>query len=263
MIRWLFRQLLMGSFYISRTFDKLLPAHYSVDGWTDFCYQIAPGHFRRGIKMYDVGGGKSPYLSREKKTELEVKVVGVDIDAAELAAAPPGAYDKTICEDICDICGEEDGDIVISVSVLEHVRDVGRALKGIASLLKPGGKALIFLPSRSALYAKLNRLLPQRVKRSLLGMVMPGSLSAMGFQAYYDRCTPEGLTRLAEQCGFAVESVKRYYYSPYLMYFFPLHIAARLRMLLLRLISDDMGVETFSIVLQKRCSSGTSGGGDV
>jgi 2-polyprenyl-6-hydroxyphenyl methylase/3-demethylubiquinone-9 3-methyltransferase len=202
--------------------------------------------------VYDVGGGKAPYLSVETKRKLGVTVTGVDIDPNELAAAPQGAYDATICGDICHLEGNQDGDIVIAVSVLEHVRDVSAALNAISTFLKPSGKALLFVPSRTALYAKLNLLLPERIKRRILEMVLPGSLSRMGFKAYYDRCTPSKLAKLARDNQLMVDTVNRYYFSPYLMFFFPLHILARLRQLLLQALSADAGVETFALILSRK-----------
>ena len=40
-------------------------------------------------------------------------MVGLDIDADELARAPPGAYDETVCADITRHVGKGDADLVV------------------------------------------------------------------------------------------------------------------------------------------------------
>ena len=80
---------------------------------------------------------------------LGLTVVGIDIDQAELDRAPQGIYDRTICADVSQLRGNADADLLICLAVLEHVRDVSAAFTSIASCLKPGGKALIFDPSRT------------------------------------------------------------------------------------------------------------------
>ena len=95
-------------------------------------------------------------------------MVGLDIDGKELSAAPDGLYDRTAAADITKYRGQGDADLVICQALLEHVHDTGRALEAIASILKPGGRALIFVPSRNAVYARLNLLLPENLKRRIL-----------------------------------------------------------------------------------------------
>jgi len=40
--------------------------------------------------------------------------------------------------------------------LLKHVSDVQAALVNIATILKPGGRVLIFIPSRNAIFDRLN-----------------------------------------------------------------------------------------------------------
>ena len=145
---------------------------------------------RSGQVVVDVGGGKQPLISAEQKHAFGLTVIGFDISAAELGAAPAGRYDECICADITDFRGTAQADIVICQALLEHVTSTERAFRTIGSLLKPGGLALIFAPSRNAVFARLNLLLPQRLKRAILFAVFPESRHAQGFVSYYDRCTP-------------------------------------------------------------------------
>src|SRR5439155_1407105 len=108
---------------------------------------------------------KRPWLSVERKGALQLKVIGFDISRSELEAAPQGSYDATICADITRFVGEEKADVAICAALLEHVSDVDKALRGIASMLKPGGLAVVFIPCRNTLFARLNLLLPQNFKQ--------------------------------------------------------------------------------------------------
>jgi hypothetical protein len=84
------------------------------------------------------------------------------------------------------------------------VEDVEAAFASITSVLKPGGVALIFVPSRNAVFARLNMLLPQSVKQSILYSIFPEKRKKQGFPAFYNNCTPSGLKKLAAANGLTV-----------------------------------------------------------
>ena len=65
--------------------------------------------------------------------------------------APEGCYDRVIVADICRYRGTTEADLVICRAVLEHVVDADQALAGLASIAKPGGYLLLFIPSRNAI----------------------------------------------------------------------------------------------------------------
>jgi len=77
--------------------------------------------------------------------------------------------------------GQGDADLIICQALLEHVKNVDQAFAAIASILKPGGLALIFVPSRNALYARLNLLLPQDLKRKSFMRFIPKPVSHKDF----------------------------------------------------------------------------------
>ncbi|MBV9279089.1 MAG: methyltransferase domain-containing protein, partial [Chloroflexi bacterium] len=185
MLRWRpFRALIDGQARLSRAFDALLPPLFRVDGMQDFIDSFAPKYIRPGSKVYDVGGGKRPYLSPAQKAGLGIFTVGLDVDRRELERAPAGAYDEVIARDIAGFVGRGDADLVICLAVLEHVRDVEAALGAVSSILRPGGRAIAFVPSRNALYARLNRLLPESLKVKLLAILRDERCDAEGFRAY-------------------------------------------------------------------------------
>ncbi len=236
---------------MSRGFDRLLPRHFRVDGNRDFIDRLVPEYTRRGMLVYDVGGGKNPVVSRARKAEMALGTVGLDIDTNELASAPQGLYDETVCADIASYRGSGDADLVVCQALMEHVPNAERAVRGIASILKPGGRALLFVPGRNAVYARINRALPQGLKRRILFWLFPEMTRDHGFPAYYDRCTPAGLAGLARKYRLVPERTHVYFQSDYFRFCLPLHVLWRAWLLLFRSLAGDEAAETFTMVLRR------------
>jgi SAM-dependent methyltransferase len=236
---------------LSNAFDGLLPDEYQVDGNKHFVDHMVFPFLHYDAVVYDIGGGKNPLIDTHTKTRLRLRVIGLDIDGTELATSPPGAYDTQICADIAEYQGNGDGDVVICQALLEHVPNTESGLASIASILKPGGRALLFLPSRNACFARLNLLLPEKWKRGILFTVYPETERDQGFPAYYDRCTPREMSDLAARNGLSVECCRAYYRSSYFSFFFPLHLLWRLWLMVFHAFAGTQAAETFSLVLRK------------
>lgn len=91
---------------LSRQFDKLLPDRYTIDGNYDYRATLVPKYLKNDLIIYDVGGGKNPYLDPERKEQLHATVIGVDVSLHELNQAPAGSYDEVICADIMNYQGK-------------------------------------------------------------------------------------------------------------------------------------------------------------
>jgi SAM-dependent methyltransferase len=199
--------------------------------------------------------GKILWFPLPRKYKLGLRVIGLDISARELSAAPPGVYDRTIYTDITQYSGSAIADIAICVALLEHVRDTDAALGAIATLLKPEGVALLFIPCRNAVYARINRIAPESFKRWLLKTIYGDfpeiQAELTGFPAYYDRCTPRDICTMAQANGFSVQLLQIYFASGYFQFFPPLYVAWRLWQIASKAIAGDQAAETFSVVLRK------------
>jgi SAM-dependent methyltransferase len=245
------RALISSQVRLSQWVDSLLPVAFRKDGHLTYTVETVPRYLKPKLRIYDVGGGKRPYLSAEEKGALEATVVGIDIDANELAQSPAGAYDSTIAADIASFSGAGDADLVICQAVLEHVENVDEAMRALASILKPGGTALVFVPCRNAAFARLNLLLPESAKQSILFALYPRMKQHQGFPSYYRDCTPSGLSRLATKHGLDVKNVETYWTSAYFYAFFPAYVLWRGWLIAARSLGLRNLCETFSIVLQK------------
>jgi len=235
---------------LSLTFDRLLARDYRIDGNSDFKNRFAVRWLRPNTRVVDIGGGKNPFIGTAKKKELAVHVTGLDISAQELAQAPAGAYDQVRCGDISTIVGGGDADLCICQALLEHVPDVHAALVSIASFLRSEGIVLVFVPSRNALFARLNLLLPERLKRKVLFTIFPQTRRDQGFRSYYNRCTPADFQLLAQALGFEIEDASYYYCSSYFSFFAPLHVLWRLWIVCYRAMAGYQAAETFSLALR-------------
>lgn len=249
----LFRLFINSQIKISNQFDQLImPAKFLIDGYQDFARLVVPKYLRENSVIYDIGGGKRPYITADLKAKLkDCYVIGLDINANELKAAPSDIYDETIVADIMDYEGKMDGDLVISLALLEHVENVEVALRGVASCLKKQGQVLLFVPSKNALFARINKILPERLKRQILFTLFPHSQNTQGFPAYYDCCTPRDIKRIAQSMGFEVVDERHYYISSYFSFFFPLYLIWRFYILVFYLIAKEQAAETFGLVLKK------------
>ena len=236
---------------LSRRFDRLLPEKYRIDGHDDFRDNVLPRHIGSDLLIYDVGGGSRPYVGIDLKEDLNLKVVGLDVDMRELGSAPPGSYDRTICADLTTYRGCNDADLVICQATLEHVRDTERAFAALATIPKPGGRVAIFVPSRNAVFARLNLLLPEGVKRFFLFKIFPRKdRGHEGFKAYYDKCTPRLFARMANRSGFEIELQKSYFISSYFAFFLPAYVLWRLWILSFHTLAGDQAAESFVMVLR-------------
>jgi SAM-dependent methyltransferase len=245
------RSLIASQVALSRAFDRLLPQSFRIDGSKDFKQRIVPSYLRPGLVIYDIGGGARPCVDLQTKRDLGLRMTGVDIDGEQFAKAPRGVYDRTIVTDITTYQEQNVADLVVCKSTLEHVRDTGAALATMARLLNPGGTLLVFVPSRNALYARLNVLLPQHVKMGLLRAFMPDRADHLGFPALYDHCTPRDFRRFAVSNGLQIMELRPYYISSYFSVVFPIYVLWRIWILAYRAMAREHAAESFILIAQK------------
>jgi SAM-dependent methyltransferase len=237
---------------LSGALGHLLPRSFRVDGSKDFKRRIVPNSLRPNLIVYDVGGGARPCIDLETKRRLNLTIVGVDVDDGEFVRAPLGVYDETIVCDIATCTLEGVADLVICKSTLEHVSNSEASLAAMGRILRPGGTLLVFVPSRNALYAKLNLLLPKNFKNRLLSTFFGQKADHLGFPAKYDRCTPRDFLGFLSPQNLELEQLNTYYISSYFSVVFPLYVIWRLWIVTYRALAKEQAAETFAIIARKR-----------
>ncbi|WP_407153960.1 class I SAM-dependent methyltransferase [Bradyrhizobium sp. STM 3557] len=248
---WIARQLIASQVALSSSFDRLLPQSFRIDGSKDFKKRIVPSYLRPGLVVYDIGGGARPCVDLETKRRLGLTVNGLDLDGEQFAKAPRGLYDRAIIADIATYQEQNAADLVVCKSTLEHVHDTEAALARMARLLNPGGTLLVYVPSRNALYARLNVLLPERLKLRLLSAFMPNQADHLGFPAIYDHCTPRDFRRFAANSGLQIKELRPYYISSYFAVVFPIYVLWRVWILAYRAMAREHAAESFALIACK------------
>lgn len=218
------RQFVDSNWRMSTRISHWAEARGRRDGWYELPERLA-ALLRPGITVVDLGSGRNPAIPLEDKKRLGLHVIGVDISAEALQAAPEGGYDEIVCADAERFTRREVADLVISRALAEHLEEPEKMFQRTWELLKEGGETLHFIPNRHAFFAHLNRVAPEGLKRKLLHTLYPLSRGHMGFPAFYNSCTPATIRSILEGIGFQEVAVDAYYCSNYFVALLPAHVA--------------------------------------
>lgn len=223
---------------ISNSIAKYLP-HRKVDireAYNRYVTQYM--NAKDGQLIVDLGGGKGCSFAKYKDTNIQTKIVAVDICEDELKLNQE--VDETRLANIvgCLPFEEDEADIVSSRWVLEHVSDMDSFVIEAKRILKKGGYSVHLGASKFAPYAVLNRLLPNELSRKILYFL--GSrgfkhFNNSGFVAFYDRCYYSAIKSLFETNNLEIVDIQvNYYQSDYFSFFVPLFLLSVCYELLLR-----------------------------
>lgn len=192
-----------------------LPARYDHRLQDVFLEQV-DRVMRPGIRILDVGAGRAPTIPPADRPD-GCRYVGTDIDADELAAAPPGSYDLTVASDVTrPLPLDERFDLILSWQVLEHVSSMRAALDALHGSLADGGTLIAQLSGSRAAFALLARALPHRVRVLAMSRLL-GHKEEEKFPTTYDACTDKELRALLAGWSHA-EVIPFYRGAPYFLF---------------------------------------------
>jgi len=214
---------------LSKATEDRLPAVFKRHIYTLYKYEVADLINRRpGQVVLDIGGGKEcsflPYVDAPRSHFI----VALDISEEELRGNR--RLDRKIVTDAAARgfpLRDRSADIVVSRSVVEHIRDNTAFFGNCARVLGPGGIMVHAFPGRFAPFALMNRALPNPLARRLVARLHPEWVEEdnFGFLAFYHRCYFSAVQDLLDRNGF--ENTKfelLYYQSIYFDFFFPLFL---------------------------------------
>jgi SAM-dependent methyltransferase len=181
---------------------------------------------RRGQIVLDVGGGKEcPFLQDVDEPAAHL-IIAFDCSEKELKH---NVVDNRVVGDAA-MKGlpfrNQSVDLIVSRSVVEHIRDNGTFFENCAQALRPGGTMIHVFPGRFAPFALANRILPNRLSRRLLDYFLPEWVDrdTCGFVAFYDRCHYSAMQDLIRRHGFeSARYVFAYYQGIYYTSVFPIY----------------------------------------
>lgn len=174
-----------------------LPERYRSD-WQAPFYAEVRSRLQGATEVLDIGSGRVPtVLPGDRPPGLTY--VGLDLSAAELSEAGPGAYDETVVGSVADPAPELDNrfDLAVSWQVLEHVKPLPGALANVHRYLREGGEFVALFSGSWSAFAVINRVLPDRIGLPLVARLnRREQMNRPVFPAYYDRCWSSALDRM-------------------------------------------------------------------
>lgn len=174
-----------------------------------------------GKTVLEVGGIDRPLLRRGALYNY----VGLDIEEKPRCRS---VYDEFIVQSVEDKIPLS-ADIVVSVTLLEHVADNDAAIDSIYGALVPGGTTYHYVPSKWHPYSIALRMLGPRLQKTLIRTLRPEAEAVSGYRAYFHHCSPAAMARVFAKRGFQdIEIIPYYRANDYFEFFIPLYLAVTL-----------------------------------
>ena len=179
--------------------------------------------------VLDVGAGKQWHFPTHYKTWYSIKLIGLDIDGAEMKDNLL-LDEKIECDAVQRIpIPAGTVDLVMISSGIEHFSNNQRFLTNVFDVLRPGGYLIAQFPGRYAPFAVANRLLPKSTSKKLLGASMGETAEHLGFAAHYDRTNYSAFREMVQASGFKViYHLPGYNSSSYFEFFVPFYLISYL-----------------------------------
>ncbi len=132
-----------------------------LDRWTRSAVLDRVGELPDHATIADVGCSTGYLLEDLRERYREASLIGIDLVAAGLRTAHESLPEvRLLHADACALpLAGGTVDAVVSVNLLEHVPDDEQALREIARILRPGGRAVIVVPAGPRTYDYYDRFL--------------------------------------------------------------------------------------------------------
>lgn len=167
--------------------------------------------------IIEVGGIDRPLLNKRHNYQY----IGIDIEEKEECYL---IYDKFYVQSIESPLNSQ-GDIIISITLLEHVEDNTSSINNIFSALNPGGQTHHYIPSKNHPYSIALRLVGPTLQKKLIPFIRPDAVDVTGYPAYFDQCSPQEMRENFARAGFTNIEVKSFYRAnDYFAFFLPLYL---------------------------------------
>lgn len=174
--------------------------NYPVRRLHEYFNKVFKGHVTEGKRLIEIGCAQSvvlPYLSKQ----FGFEVWGLDrselgCERSRMILERENTHGEIFCADFFALPGHlrEKFDVVLSMGVVEHFENTADAVRGIAILLKPGGRMITTIPNFTGVLRSYQKILDRRIYE---------------VQVPLDR---EGLGRAHRDAGLEVESCE--YFLP-------------------------------------------------
>jgi hypothetical protein len=134
-------------------------------------------------------------------------------------------YDRFVVQSVEDPIGGE-YDLVMSITLLEHVRDNASSIANIFDALRPARETHHYIPGKGHPYALALRAVGPKWQKCLINVLRPEAAEETGYPAFFDHCSARRMARVFEGVGFEDVQVRSFYRAnDYFAFFFPAFIA--------------------------------------
>ncbi|MER9214720.1 class I SAM-dependent methyltransferase [Mesorhizobium sp. M0663] len=171
--------------------------------------------------ILEVGGIDRPLLQRGHGFSY----IGLDIEERPDCYT---VYDRFIVQSIEQPVNVE-ADMLISITLMEHVPDNKAASGSMFSALRPGGAMHHYMPSKWHPYSIALRLVGPVMQKWLIPYLRPSAVGVTGYPAFFDHCSPSDMAKVFRQQGFEKIDVMPFYRaSDYFAFFLPAYLSVAL-----------------------------------
>jgi ubiquinone/menaquinone biosynthesis C-methylase UbiE len=193
---------------LSRLFDSRVESTDHFFRQYDALVVEAARELEPGSAIVDLGGGRHCPFASEVGRSNGARIIAVDISQAELDANE--SVDEVRVADVAAGLPFVDGEVSLLVSrtLLEHVKGVPAAIGHIGRVVAPGGRTIHLIPCRSSLFALAAMLIPWGLAKPAVDRLVPSARGVIEFEPYYDSCEPGRLERLFREAGFSEVRVR-------------------------------------------------------
>lgn len=169
-------------------------------------------------KVLEVGGIDRPLLSKSNN----YKYYGMDIESRTSCFE---IYDAFIVQSIEQSAPDLIVDLIISITLLEHVPNNRAAVSSMYEMLIPGGRTYHYVPSKWHPYSIALRAVGPKLQKRLIALLRPAAVEVTGYPAFFDHCSPSAMRSLFLECGFESIEVRAFWRAAdYFAFFLPAYI---------------------------------------
>lgn len=137
-----------------------------------FLSRLVGRHAMGEGKILDFGAGIGTFASKVKDSGYDIECLEVDAAQAALLDAKGLPVFTSL-----DAAADNSYDFVYSLNVLEHIEDDAAAARELFRVMKPGGRALIYVPALEVLFSSMDKKVGhyRRYSRSSLSALLTGA----------------------------------------------------------------------------------------
>ena len=217
------RNLVSLNVKLTQSFDRQFPRLIQGGNYRDSMLSIIDSCIRQRefSHVLEVGGIDRPLLKRSKK----IKYVGLDIERKDRCK---DLYDHFIVQSIEDpIPGTYD--LIVSITLLEHVSDVTLSIGQMHKVLRIGGYIVHYAPNKYHPYSLILRLVGPKIQKRLIKILRPWAAQVTGYPAFFDKCSPREMKKISSALGFReIRVIPFFRANDYFRFFVPAYILVTL-----------------------------------